>query len=72
MRQWTGPVLVKVMACRLFGAKPLPELMLTYCQLDIKNQTSMKFEWNMQNFLFVKMHLKMSSAKWRRLFPGRN
>ena len=22
------------MACRLFGTKPLPELMLVYCQLD--------------------------------------
>ena len=26
MRQWTGPSLVQIMACRLFGAKPLPEL----------------------------------------------
>ena len=30
---WTGSVLVQVMACRLFGAKPLPEPMLVYCQL---------------------------------------
>ena len=29
MRQWTGSALVQVMACRLFGAKPLPEPMLT-------------------------------------------
>ena len=34
MRQWTGSALVQVMACRLFGAKPLPEPMLIYCQLD--------------------------------------
>ena len=34
MRQWTGSALVQVMACRLFGAKPLPEPMLTYRQLD--------------------------------------
>ena len=27
-------ILVQVMACRLFGAKPLPEPMLAYCQLD--------------------------------------
>ena len=26
--------LFQIMACRLFGAKPLPEPMLTYCQLD--------------------------------------
>ena len=28
MRQWTGPSSVQVMACRLFGAKPLPEPMM--------------------------------------------
>ena len=31
MRQWTGPALVQIMACRLFGAKPLSEPMLEYC-----------------------------------------
>ena len=31
------------MACRLFGAKPLPELMLAYCQLDHKEEISVKF-----------------------------
>ena len=30
------------MACRLFVAKPLPDLMLLYRQLDPKNQ----FQWN--------------------------
>ena len=34
VHQWTGSAFVQVMACRLFGAKPLPEPMLTYCQLD--------------------------------------
>ena len=29
MRQWTGSALVQVMVWRLFGVKPLPELMLT-------------------------------------------
>ena len=33
MRQWTRSSLVQVMACRQFGAKPLPELLLA-CQLD--------------------------------------
>ena len=33
MRQWTGSALIQVMACRLFGAKPLPEPMQSYCQL---------------------------------------
>ena len=43
MCQWTGPALAQVMACHLFGAKPLPEPTLTYCQLDPWEQTSVKF-----------------------------
>ena len=39
MLQWIGSALVQVMACRLFGVKPLPELMLTYCHLSPKGQT---------------------------------
>ena len=31
MRRWTGSSLVQIMACRLFGAKPLSELMLENC-----------------------------------------
>ena len=34
MRHWTGSVLVQIMACRLFGAKPLSKPMLGCCQLD--------------------------------------
>ena len=34
MRQWTGSALVQIMACHLFGAMPLFEPMLDYCQLD--------------------------------------
>ena len=34
IRQWTGTALVHVMACRLFGAKPLSEPMLGCYQLD--------------------------------------
>ena len=44
MRQWIGSVFVQVMACHLFGAKPLPEPMLAYCQLDPQEQTSVKFQ----------------------------
>ena len=44
MRQWTESSLVQVMACRLFGTKPLPEPMLAYCQLDSWEQISVKFE----------------------------
>ena len=43
--------LVLIMACCLFGAKPLPELMLTYCKLDPLEQTSMKFESKYKTFI---------------------
>ena len=43
MRQWNGSAVVQVMACRLFGAKPLPEPMLTYFQLNPYEQTTVKF-----------------------------
>ena len=72
MRQWTGSALVQIMACRLFGAKPLPEPMLTYCRLDPSEQTSVKFELKIQNFSFKKMLLKRSSGKWRPFCFGIN
>ena len=34
MRQWIRSTLVQIMACRLFGAKPLSEPVLGYCQLE--------------------------------------
>ena len=34
MRQWIGSALVQIMACRLFGAKPLSKPMLGFSQLD--------------------------------------
>ena len=43
MHRWIGSVLVQIMACRLFGAKPLSKPMLRYCQLDPWEQTSVKF-----------------------------
>ena len=44
MHQGTRSTLVQAMDCRLFSAKPSPELMLTYCQLNPKEQTSVKFK----------------------------
>ena len=49
MRQWTWSSLVQIMACRLFGAKPLSEPKLTYCQLDPLEQTSIIFESKHKN-----------------------
>ena len=35
MRHWNESSLVQVTAWHLLGAKPLPEPMKTYCQLDL-------------------------------------
>ena len=43
MRECNIPTLVQIMACRMFGTKPLCEPMLPYCQLDPKEHISMKF-----------------------------
>ena len=50
MRQRIGLPLVQIMACRLFGAKPLSKPMLGYCQLDSWEQTSVKFESENKTF----------------------
>ena len=42
MRKWIGWALVQIMACRLYGTKPLSKPMLGYCQLNPKEQTSVK------------------------------
>ena len=64
MRQWIGSALVQIMACRLFGAKPLSKPLLGYCQLNPQEQTSSETLIKIQKFSFTKIHLKISSAKW--------
>ena len=43
MHWWTGSSLVQVMAWHRTGAKPLPGPMMTYRQLDLWEQISIKF-----------------------------
>ena len=62
MCQWSGLALVQVMACHLFGTKPLPEPELAYCQLASWEQISVKFESEFYYFSFKIMHLKLPSA----------
>ena len=45
-RHLTGSSLVQVMACRLFGAKPLPDPMSDYYQLELRD----KPQWNFNQF----------------------
>ena len=42
MRQCIGSALVQIMACHLFGTKPLSKPMLGYCHLNLRN----KLQWN--------------------------
>ena len=42
------------MACRLFGAKPLPEPVLAYYQLDSWEQISVKLESEFYHFYPIK------------------
>ena len=50
MRRWTRSSLVQVMACRLFGTKPLPEPMLAYWLLDYREQVSVKLKSELCHF----------------------
>ena len=70
MHQWTVSALVQVMTCRLFGAKPLPELMLIYCQLDSWEQISVKLGLEFSNFHSRKCIWKCCLPKWGPFCPG--
>ena len=54
----SGSSLFWVMACRLFGTKPLPDPMLTYIKLDPWECTSEKFETK-QNKSLNSLHAKL-------------
>ena len=69
-RQWTGSALVQIMACRLFGAKPLSKPMLGYCQLDRQEQTSVKLESEFYHFHSTKCIWKCRLPELRPFCPG--
>ena len=50
MRQRTESALVQVMTCRLFCAKPLPEPVLAYCQLEAWEKNSVKIKSEFYHF----------------------
>ena len=71
MRQSIWRALVQVMACRLFGTKPLPEPVLAYCQLDNWEQMSAKFQPCTQSkIIFIQENLKLSSAEMAAILSG--
>ena len=61
-RQWISSSLVQMIAWPQCGTKPIPELMLTYCQILIK----------IEEFLFKNIHFKMPSANCRPYRSGLN
>ena len=65
MRQRIGLALFQIMASRLFGAKPLSKAMFGYCQLDHKEQTSVKCQSKFQLFNSIKCIWKCRLPKWR-------
>ena len=69
MRRWIGSALVQIMACCLFGAKPLSKSILLLSIGTLETNFSEIFI-KIQNFSFTKMHLKISSAKWWPFCPG--
>ena len=69
---WTGSTLVKIMACRLVGAKPLSEPMVVYCQLDSWEQISMKFELKFYHFHSRKFIWTCCLPQRRPFCPGRD
>ena len=70
MHQWTGSALVQVMGCCLFGAKPLPEPVLAYSQLDYREQISVKFESEFYHFHSRKCIWNCRLPIWRPFCPG--
>ena len=54
----------------LFGAKPLPEPMSAYCQLDSWEQISGKFESEFYHFHSKKCIWNCRLPKWRPFCPG--
>ena len=59
----TGSALVQVMACHLFGSKPLLELMLIYYQMDLREWTLVGFFSQNDAQSTKKMHWKVLFAK---------
>ena len=58
IRRWTGSTLLHVMACRLFGPKPLPDIVGRTLRNKVLRNSNRK-----TNLSFKNMHLKMSSEK---------
>ena len=73
MRQWIGLALVQIVACRLFGVKPLSKPIPGYCQLDdLRERTSVeiykntKFSFHVNAYQNI-VHEMVTIFPWGRL-----
>ena len=77
MRQWTVSALIQIMVCRLVGAKPLPDPILTYHHQLEQNKNSgisIKIQWMFLNKRVWKYHLPngdhfVSASMYWVIFP---
>ena len=72
MRHWIGTTLVQIMACRLFGAKPLSKITLDYFNRTLRNKLQWNFTQNKKLFIdenaseniVCKMAAILSRGRW--------
>ena len=69
MRQYPRSLLVRIMACRLFGAKPLSAQITVYCQLKLLIDIWGQYESNKQVSL-KKNNSKASHKRVASFFPA--
>ena len=70
MCQWIRSALVQIMACCLFGTKPLSKPMLGYCRMEPYEQTSVKFWSKYKTLHSGKCIRKYRLPKWWPSCPG--
>ena len=70
IHQYNIPTLLRTMACCLFSTKPLSEPVLQYCQLDPKENISVKFYSKFKSFYSRKCTWKCRLPKWRPSCPA--
>ena len=72
MRQWIGSALVQIVACRLFGAKPLSKPMLVIVNWTLTNKLQWNFNQNTKLFIHenasqnivCEMTANLSRGRW--------
>ena len=69
MCRWTGSAMVQIMACHMDGVKPLSDPNADIISTKPQGTYFHESLFEIQNFSFKKICLKMSSVKWRPFCP---